>query len=117
MVKVYIEHNKNSPIKAAGTMSPASKRLGERSADAPDAATLSQNQTRRNHTFLAGFGTYCQDEENRPNKGPDDVGLNVQPAMVVCHILVKGSCKGHAHDNDWKACRKKAQINPREKQR
>lgn len=79
----------------------------------PDSALLFQDQTRRNPTLPAGFGTYSQDEEHRPHKGPDDVGLHVQPATVGCHILVKGSRKGHPHDKDWKPCRKTHRLNPR----
>lgn len=104
VVSACMKCNKNSPIQAARTMGPASKHLSYRSAATADPAMLSQKQTRGNHTLQEGFGTYCQDEENRPDKGPDDIGLNVQPAAAVCHVLVKGSRKGHSHDNGWKAC-------------
>lgn len=77
----------------------------------PDSALLFQQQTLRTPTFPAGFGTYSQDAEHRPHEGPDDIGLHAQPAMVVCHIVVKGSCKGHPHDKDWKPCRKTHRLN------
>lgn len=78
----------------------------------PDSALLFWEQPRGSSPFPAGFGTHSQDEEHRPHKGPDDVGLHVQPAVVGCHVLVKGTGKGHPHDEDWKPCRKTHRLKP-----
>lgn len=49
--------------------------------------------------------TYCQDKYHRSHKGPDGIGLHIEPAMIVCFVFVHGYHQGYSNNQNrhtWK---------------
>lgn len=49
--------------------------------------------------------TYCQDKYHRSHKGPDCIGLHIEPAMIVCFVFVHGYHQGYSNNQNrhtWK---------------